>query len=161
MHRIIAIAILFPALYLNAASPSAAAEQRSLMGMFADWRYPDSTFNGAEMADGKTVDAAGKRTVQSLVCKAVMTTDAPIEKVIEYYRAKLKPAPKQDGDDKKQNEVGRSVVFSDDSDGRPFAIHTIIVNTDDSSTTLVITRGNDELKTHIAWKQYNQLKAGG
>jgi hypothetical protein len=158
MRRVIATTILISVLLQNATSPFAVAEQLSLMGMIAEWQFPGSTINGAEMADGETVDATGKRTIQSLVCKTVMTTAAPIEKVTEFYRAKLKPATNADEDGKKpKRDSGRSVLFSNDSDGRPFAIHTVIVNTEDSSTTLVITRGNGESKTHIAWKRYIRL----
>lgn len=114
--------------------------------------------HGAEMADGTTVDATGKRTTQSIVCKTIMTTDASIDEVVDYYKTKLTPAPAEKiGNAKTDDTGGRSVVFNDDSDGRPFALHTIMVNSDDTSTTLVITRGKGESKTHIGWKQYRRI----
>ena len=133
-------------------------EQPSLMQMIAKWQYPNSAMNRAEMADGETIDSTGKRATQSIVCKTVMTTDAPIEKVLEYYKSKL--TTKTSANVKQAvaaNESGQSVVFCDDSDGRPFSIHTVIVNDNRTSTTLVISRGKDELKTHIAWKHYRRL----
>ena len=78
MKNFISAVLLFATLFVAAAPPSVAAERRSLMGMIAEWQYPESTINGAEMADGATVDGHGERTVQSLVCKTVMTTDAPV-----------------------------------------------------------------------------------
>lgn len=126
--------------------------------MFGKWRYSSCTISGAQLADAATVDANGKRTTQSFICKAVMTTDATVEEVLEYYRAKLKPEI-DIGDDTPDAiaEGGRSVVFSDDSDDRPFLMHTILVNSPNASTTLVITRGDGESKTHIAWKHYHRF----
>ena len=155
MKRILALTITTFAFFWTLC---ASAEGLSLMQMIAPWQYPDSTMHGAAMADGATVDANGERTTQSIVCKAVMTTDTPVEKVLDYYKTKLTPAPpKKDKDAKTVDPGGRSVVFNDDSDGRPFAMHTIIVITNDTSTTLVITRGKDESKTHIAWKHYRRI----
>ena len=68
-----------------ATAPLCPAEQRpTLMGMIAQWQYPDSKFNGASMSDAATVNAAGERTVPSVHCKTVLTTADPIAKVIEY-----------------------------------------------------------------------------
>lgn len=157
MQRI-KLVILSVACWLATIMTSAIAEPPSLMQMIAKWQYPDSAMNDAEMADGETIDSTGKRTTQSIVCKTVLTTDAPIEKVLEYYKTKLKP--KANADVKQAvaaDPSGRSIVFFDDSDGRPFVIHTVIVNDDRTSTTLVISRGKDESKTHIAWKHYQRL----
>ena len=162
MQRFLTAVVLILGWCLTPISPSAAAEQLTLLGTIAEWQYPDSKLHGAEMADGETVDASGKRTTQSIVCKTVMTTDAPIEKVVKFYKMKLKPAPVADGDEPKPGaDTGRSVMFSDDSDGRPFAMHTVMVNTSNTSTAIVITRGKGESKTHIAWKHYRRIKTGG
>lgn len=126
-----------------------AGEQQSLLQTIAEWRYPDSALTSTRASDGATVDAKGDRTVESTVSRTVMTTEASVEKVLEFYKAKLKVVT--------DDTSGRSVVFSDESDGRPFALHTVIVNTNDTSTTLVITRGKEESKTHIAWKQYRRF----
>jgi len=156
MQTIFSGTLLFATLFLATASPSAAAaERRSLMGMIAEWRYPESAISRAEMADGATINSNGGRTVQSLVCKTVMTTDAPVIKVIKYYKDKLKPKWSPGSKkDKPKADSGRSVMFHDDSEGRPFSMHVITVNSERSSTTLVITRGDNETKTYIAWKHY-------
>ena len=158
MKNILSAVLLFATLFVAAAPPSAAAEGRSLMEMIAEWHYPKSAINGAEMADGMTINANGDRTIQSLVCRTVMTTDAPVAKVVAYYKTKLKPkAISDDKVNENKTTPGRSVTFHDDSEGRPFSVHVIAVNTKLASTTLVITRGQHESKTHIAWKHYTRL----
>ena len=77
--------------------------------------------------------------------------------VIEYYDTKLKPGadPKTAKAERESGaERGRSVMFQDDSQGRPLRIHIIIVNTEKSLTTLVISRADAESETHIAWTHY-------
>jgi hypothetical protein len=158
MQRIIAIVLVLSAFSSGRTTLSAADEPRSLLQMIAEWQYPGSALTAAQASDGATIDAQGDRTAPSTVCKTVMTTDAPVEKVLEYYRAKLSPATKAVGGKPESSDpAGRSVVFSDDSDGRPFALHTIIINTKHTSTTLIISRGKDETRTHIAWKQYRRF----
>jgi len=134
-----------------------AEEPLRLMPMIVEWQYPDSKINGASMSDAATVNRSGKRTVPSILCKTVLTTKDPMAKVIEYYETKLK----QRGDSetakqerKSESDSGRSVMFHDDSQGRPLRIHIIIVNTGKSSTTLVISRAETESETHIAWTHY-------
>ena len=133
---------------------------QSLMTVIAQWQYPDSKMNGATMSDAATMDSAGERTLQSIQYKTVLTTKDPMPKVIEYYKSKLMPAAgsktaKPEG--KPAPDSGRSVTFHDDSEGRPLAIHVILVNTDKASTTLVISRGATESETHIAWTHYLKL----
>ena len=104
-----------------------------------------------------TVGRSGERTLPSVLCKTVLTTKDPIAKVIEYYETKLKPEadPKTATPESKPGtDAGRSVMFQDDSQGRPLRIHIIIVNTEKSSTTLVISRAETESETHIAWTHY-------
>lgn len=87
-----------------------------------------------------------------------MTTDDSVEEVVDYYRTKLAPAKAaQREEDVPPKDSGRSVFFSDDSERRPFVIHTVLVNDDGMSTTLVISRGPDEAKTHISWKHYRRF----
>ena len=134
-----------------------AEEPLSLMPMIAEWQYPDSKINGASMGDAATVNRSGDRTVQSILCKTVLTTKDPMAKVIEYYKTKLKQGTDSETAkpaEKPGTESGRSVMFHDDSRGRPLGIHIIIVNTDTSSTTLVISRAETESETHIAWTHY-------
>jgi len=137
--------------------PAIADEPVSLMGTIAQWNYPKSKMNGAEMSDAATIDSDGNRTVQSFVCKTTMTTDDSVEKVLAFYKTKL--APDKTADDKTKADLkdGRSVLVSDDSEGRPFALHTILVNTSTTSTTLIVSRGSGETKTYIVWKHYVRL----
>jgi len=157
MNRLTGV-LLFSALLLTTTPTCIAGEGASLMTMIAEWQYPKSTINGATMTDGKTVNSDGNRTIQSIVCKTVLTTDDSVDEVIAFYKSKLNPDKntnsKPDEDIAKQ---GRSVVFHNDSEGRSFSIHVIVVNTDHASTTLVISRGLKEQKTHIAWKHYARL----
>ena len=84
-----------------------------------------------------------------------MSIDAPVKTVVEYYKAKFTPPAK--AEIKMAAAGGRSVDFSDDTAARPVAIHTVLVNTKDTSTTLVIPRGPGETRTYIAWKQYRRF----
>ena len=130
---------------------------QSLITMIAEWQYPNSRINGASMSDAATVNRSGKRTVPSILCKTVLTTKDPMDKVIEYYKTKLKQGVDSETakpDDKVAPDSGRSVMFHDDSQGRPLGLHIIIVNSDKSSTTLVISRAKTESETHIAWTHY-------
>ena len=158
MQRVVALVLVSFACSSAQTTPSAADEPRSLLQTIAEWQYPGSVLTATQASDGATIDANGDRTKPSTVSKTVMTTDAPVEKVLDYYRTKLSPTTKADGGKLKPSDAtGRSVVFSDDSDGRPFALHTVIINTNDTSTTLVISRGKDEARTHIGWKQYRHF----
>jgi hypothetical protein len=139
---------------------SSAAEPIRLLGTIVKWRYPESEIGESEMSDAATVDADGKRTVPSTLLKTTMVTPDSVDKVLAFYRGLLTRT--QDNDRKlgiKPN-VGRSVLFSDESAGRSFAFHTIVVNSEDSSTTLIITRGIQEESTHITWKQYLAHRIG-
>jgi hypothetical protein len=136
-----------------------AAEPITLIGTIVKWRYPDAEIKNSEMSDAATIDASGKRTAPSTVLKTTMLTSDSADKVIAFYRDLLTRAPANDGKLEIGPQVGRSVVISDESDGRPFAFHTIVVNAENTSTTLIITRGESEKLTRITWKQY--LKHGG
>ena len=128
--------------------------------MIAQWKYPDSKMHGGTLGDAATMNGAGERTVPSILYKTVLTTPDPMTKVIEYYKNKLTPpAGSKTGsaDEKAVPASGRSVMFQDDSTGRPIAIHVILVNTEKASTTLVISRGETEAETHIAWTHYQRL----
>jgi len=132
-------------------------EAPSLLTLIAQWKYPDSKMNGATLGDAATLNGAGERTVQSILYKTVLTTPDPMSKVIEYYKNKLTPPAGYKADSADEKAVpasGRSVMFQDDSKGRPVAIHIILVNTEKASTTLVISRGATEAETHIAWPHY-------
>ena len=136
-------------------------EPVTLIGTIVKWRYPNAEIGKSQMSDAATIDADGKRTVPSTVLKTTMATGDSVDKVLAFYRELL--TRNQTNDDKLGigRQVGRSVVFNDESDGRPFAFHTIVVNSANSSTTLIITRGKGEEQTYITWKQYLKHEVGG
>lgn len=151
-------AILLSVTCVSTAPHQAVADEPvTLMGIISQWSYPKSTLNGAEMSDAATVDSDGNRTVQSLVCKTTMTTDDSVEKVLAFYKTKLVPDKNADVKTKAKLKDGRSVLVSDESEGRPFAMHTILVNTATTSTTLIVSRGGTETTTYIVWKHYIRL----
>src|SRR5207244_10305218 len=119
----------------------------SVMTLLAQWQYPDSKMNGATMSDAATLNGAGERTVQSIQYKTVLTTKDPLPKVLEYYKSKLMPtagSKTAKPQEKTAADSGRSVTLHEDSEGRPVAIHVILVNTEKASTTLVISRAATE-----------------
>jgi len=153
--------VLVPLFALLAkASLCHAEEPLSLMQTIGQWQYHGSKMSSATMSDAATTNASGERILQSVQLKAVFTTKEPMPEVIAYYRSRpmsagisnaLKPEEKAAAD------TGISVTFHDDSRERPLAIHVILVNTDKTSTTLVISRAATESETHIAWTQYRKL----
>ena len=126
----------------------------TLMGMVSEWQYPNSKFHGARGSDAAITD------ISSIKCKAVLTTTDPVEKVVTFYRDKLKV-------DSDGNSLGgtkgervtstRSVSIQDNSEGRPLKLFIIVVNEEGSSTTLVVSRAENEAETHIAWSHFRQL----
>ena len=125
-----------------------------LVGTAAKWRYPDAELNQTSMSDASLFDAQEKRTRSASLLKTTFTTGDSVDKVLAFYRELLTRNPTNDEKLEIGPQNGRSVVFNDESEGRPFAFHTIVVNTADTSTTLIITRHNDENLTHITWKHY-------
>src|SRR4051812_3823178 len=60
----------------------------SLLGTLAEWSYPGSSLlDGANMSDG------GNPRVPSVLCRAVLTTPDPFEKVVAFYAEKLGTPP--------------------------------------------------------------------
>ena len=140
---------------------ASADEPVTLIGTIVKWRYPDAEIGKSQMSDAATIDADGKRTVPSINLKTTMTTADSVDKVLAFYRELLTRNPTNDDKLGVGRHVGRSVVFSDESDGQSFAFHTIVVNAANTSTILIITRGDDETLTRITWKQYLKHEAGG
>lgn len=132
-----------------------------LIGTIVKWQYPDAEIGKAEVSDAATIDVEGKRTVPSSMMKSTMTTRDTVDKVLAFYRNLLTRNQTNDNKLGIKPQTGRSVVFSDESEGRPFAFHTIVVNSANTSTTLMITRGDNEERTHITWKQYMRHEIGG
>jgi hypothetical protein len=160
--RLRAFALAFVALFaLLACAPMCRAQkQPSLMTMIARWQYPDSKISVATLSDAATMNATGERTLPSVQYKAVLTTKDSFAKVVAYYKGRLTlaagtQAAKVEGE--AAADAGRSVTFHEDSEGRPLAIQVVLVNTDKTSTALVISRGATEPETHIAWTHYEKL----
>ena len=114
--------------------PSFKGKTFTLLGELADWKYPNST-----MPKGATVSDGGNPEQRSANFKALLTTPDSFEKVVEYYESKSEGIP------------GQSVCVQDDTEGRPVAVRSILVNRKDSSTTIVISRADGEKETHIVW----------
>ncbi|HIE99233.1 MAG TPA: hypothetical protein EYG03_06990 [Planctomycetes bacterium] len=131
---------------------------KSLLTTVAEWQYPGAKMNGASVSDGATINQQGDRTVQSVHRKTVLTTADSVDKVVDYYKSKLnqKATPKKESQTG-TGPSGRSVTFHSDSGERPVVIHVISINTDHTSTTLVISRAKAESETHIAWSQYEKF----
>ncbi|MCA9054879.1 MAG: hypothetical protein KDA75_13650 [Planctomycetaceae bacterium] len=160
MQRVLSIRLMSLAL-LGLTIPAFAEEPVTLIGTIVKWRYPDAEIGPSQMSDAATIDAEGNRTVPSTVMKTTMTTGDSVDNVLQFYRGLLTRNPEHDGKLGIDPEAGRSVVFSDESEGRSFAFHTILVNSANRSTTLIITRGADEEQTRITWKQYVIHDIGG
>ena len=139
---------------------ASADEPVTLIGTIVKWRYPDAEIGKSQMSDAATIDADGRRTVPSSILTTTMTTADSVDKVLAFYQELLKRSPASDDKLGIGRQVGRSVVFNDESDGRPFAFHTIVINDKDTSTILIITRGKDEKHTHITWKRYLKHDVG-
>jgi hypothetical protein len=130
-------------------------KQITLMQTLEGWKYPDSKLlGGASMGDG------GNRLLPSIKCRAILTTPDPVEKVVDFYSEKLITPPEIISPSTKAEDMvpdGKSVSIQDDSQGRGLALRVIVVHKADTSTTLVISRTNDEKETHIAWSHYIRL----
>lgn len=143
-----------------ASATASADETVTLIGTIVKWQYPGAEIGKSEMSDAATIDADGKRTVPSSVLQTTMMTRDSAKKVVAFYRDLLNRNPTNDSKLGTRPQIGRSVVFSDESEGRPFELHTILINSANTSTTLIITRGGDEEHTHITWKQYLRHEVG-
>jgi len=158
-HTMLRSLVLFCATVMPVSA--SAGETVTLLGTVVKWRYPDAEIGKSEMSDAATIDADGNRTVPSTVLKTTMVTRDSIDKVLAFYQDLLTRNLTHDGKLGIEPNVGRSVIFSDEAEGRPFAFHTILVNSAKSSTTLIITRGPGEEQTHITWMQYLRHEVGG
>ena len=138
-----------------------AEEPILLIGTIVKWRYPEASLGQSQMSDAATVNSQDDRTVPSVLLKTTMTTPDSVEKVLAFYQKRLTRNSENDKTLGIAPDTGRSVLFSDESVGRPFAFHTITVNEADTSTLIIITRGADEKLTHITWKRYVRMKVDG
>jgi hypothetical protein len=121
----------------------------TLLTTINEWKYPDSQMpRGASMSDG------GYPNIQSVKCQTVLTTPDSFKKVVRFYNKKLGISP-DTGESAKVD--ARAVVTQDDSDGRPVSIEVISIHKGNTSTTLVISRGEQEKETHIAWSHFIRI----
>ena len=135
-------------------NPISAKEPITLIGTIVKWRYPEAEIRHSEMSDAGTKDVKDHRTIPSTLLKTSMVTPDSVEKVVAFYRnlfTHTEANRKQLG---LESDAGVSVLFSDESNQRPFALHTILVTAPNISTTIIITRASSEKHTHISWKQY-------
>src|SRR4051794_22081034 len=96
----------------------------SLMETLSEWKYP-----GSRMLDGASMSDGGNPLLQSVKCRAILTTPDPIEKVIAFYSEKVgtPPAPgRQDARAEVKDADAKSVSTQDDSQGRPVTIRVIV-----------------------------------
>lgn len=142
-------------------SSVSAEEPILLIGTIVKWRYPEASLGQSQMSDAATVNSQGDRTAPSVFLKTTMTTPDSVEKVLAFYQKRLTRNSENDKTIGITPKAGRSVLFSDESEGRPFAFHTITVNDSDTSTLIIITRGADEKLTHITWKRYVRMNVDG
>jgi hypothetical protein len=120
------------------------------MQTLSKWAYPGTMepgakLHGAEMSDG------GIPGMQSVKCKAVLTTPDPVDKVVAFYEQKLRT------DGPADPKAAQSLSIQDDSAGRPVAVRVLVVNRAETSTTLVISRAEGEKETHIAWSHFIRI----
>ena len=146
---IIAVGAIWVATQTIEAAPK---NEVTLLGTLAEWTYPGADFGGASMSDG------GNRTLQSVNCQAVLTTTDSVEQVAKHYADKFVSGPSEAGA-AEEHPGAQSVSTQNDSEGRTLQLRVITVNRAASSTTLVISRADGEMKTHIAWSHY--LRLGG
>ncbi len=133
-----------------------ADEPLTLIGTIVKWRYPDAEIGKSQMSDAATVDANGKRTVPSTLLKTTMVTNDPVEKVVDYYKSSLVRKDDKDSPLGQNKEEGVSVLFDDESTDRSLQCHTVLVNSANNTTVIVISRATGETQTYITWKQYVQ-----
>ncbi|MFN3192011.1 MAG: hypothetical protein ACE361_15985 [Aureliella sp.] len=114
----------------------------------------EAAITKSEMADGATVAQDGERTISSAILKTTMATPASTAKVLAFYKNLLEPGKECNNLLRVDSTEGKSILIRETSPGRPVEIHTIVVNTQNSSTTLVISRLEAEEQTTIEWTQY-------
>jgi len=118
---------------------------KSLLTVLSEWKYPKSEFHGAETSDGQI------EGIVSSNCKFVVTTKDSFEKVTDFYEQLLEAS-------KREKEVNtrfpQSVLVNDCSKDRDNKVRVFLVNTKDTATSIVVSRGKEEAKTHIAWSHF-------
>ncbi len=106
------------------------------------------------MSDG------GNPKIQSIICKAILTTPDPFDKVVKFYGEKLGADPatgRREARAEVKDADARSISSQDDSQGRPVKLRVLVVNRADTSTTLVISRAEGEVTTYITWSHHIRI----
>ncbi len=138
----------------NQAAPPA---RMTLLGTLAEWKYP-----GSKMLGGATMSDGGNPLVPDVLCRAILTTPDPIDKVAKFYAEKIETPPAAGGGQNARADVketdAKAISTQDDSEGRPVTLRVIVVNKADTTTTLVISRAKSEKETHIAWSHYRRFR---
>jgi hypothetical protein len=116
----------------------ATQESVSLLQTLELWKYPGST-----MLEGASMSDAGNPDIQDVICKAVLTTPDAFDDVVRFYEKKAADVAQP-----------RAVIGQNDSKDRPIALRIFNVHRTATTTTLVISRGEGEKATHIAWSHY-------
>jgi hypothetical protein len=116
----------------------ATQENVSLLQTLEAWKYPGST-----MLEGASMSDAGNPDIVDVACKAVLTTPDAFDNVVRFSEKKTAEAAQP-----------RAVIRQEDSIGRPIALRILSVHKTATTTTLVISRGESEKETHIAWSHY-------
>jgi hypothetical protein len=142
IRSILAVALPTMGVLLVASSILAPAratqESVSLLQTLEVWKYPGSTMlGGASMSD------AGNPDIEDVICKAVLTTPDAFDDVVRFYEKKTADVAQP-----------RAVTSQSDSKDRAVALRIIAVHKTTTTTTLVISRGEGEKVTHIAWAHY-------
>ncbi|HBE67357.1 MAG TPA: hypothetical protein DDW52_04335 [Planctomycetaceae bacterium] len=153
-RRVFLTAVVFVA-FCASSGECLAKPQITLLGTITKWQYPGSKLDRSTMSDGETFNSDGERTVPSSLLQTTMTTSDSADKVVEFYRKLLKPDAKrlpiaEDSD--------RSVLFRDATGDLPAAMHIVLVNSLESSTTIVVTQAESSGPTRIVWQQYIRHK---
>lgn len=157
LKNLIALAMLgmlAAAIGFAGATEPPAKQGVTLLGMLGEWQYPGSKFHGAESSDAAVTD------ISSIKSKAVLTTTDDADKVLAFYREKLKVDAEGKNLGEKPGErvtTKRSVSIQNNSAGRQLRLYIIAINEQGNSTTLVVSRGEGEENTNIAWSNFRQL----
>jgi len=125
-----------------------------LLGSLEEFMYP-----GAKMPDGATMSGNGPYpAMQFVICRTVLTTPDPLEKVADFYSKKFEIADKADkAEGRSKAGDAQAVTMLDDSKGRPVGLRVFTVNRPKMTTTLVVSRAEGEKETHIAWSHFVRI----
>ncbi len=132
-----------------------AGEPLHLLETVAKWQYPGSKINGAMMQDAARSIAAA--CVSFRRCSANRADhEGPDREGDRVLQDQVNPEAIPDGErgERTRDRSRQSVMFHDDSQGRPLQIHIILVNTESRRRRWSSAAREAESETHIAWTHY-------